>query len=100
MPTPDPNVVLASARDKLQELHDDVSRALGFQTTSELAAQSASQLQALQGANDTLTATVNSKNSEIQTLNSQIAAAKIAAQADKDKDASHIAGQGVLDALP
>lgn len=47
-----------------------------------------------------LTADLATANGTISTLNAAIAAAKIAAQKDKDADAQSVAGQGVLDALP
>lgn len=47
-----------------------------------------------------LTADLANANGTISTLNAAIAAAKIAAQKDKDADAQSVAGQGVLDALP
>lgn len=58
-----------------------------------------SQIQVLQQQVAALTAANAQLALDKQALEAKIAAAKLAAQADKDADAANVAGQGVLDAL-
>lgn len=59
----------------------------------------AQQLQDAQANIDAANTAKTTAENALTAANAKIAAAKAAAQADKDNDAARVAGQGVLDAL-
>lgn len=88
----DATEVLTAVLPKIQQLHDDVSTALGQPTTAQVLSDKDAQIAAANAA-------TSSKQQELAAALEKIANAKIAAQAVKDRDAANVEGQEVLDAL-